>query len=379
VPRRRFQQGHLKVIGKKWVLFYWMDISVDGIVKRVKRSARLGETKDLSSRAARRAAQPILDSVNNQVEVPEVRMDRGISLEEFLPEWRKGAALALKPSTRHGMEGTVRVHSLPVLGDVPLTAMNTKKIQELISSMEGRSRKTCMNVVMDLFSILTAARKWGHAVPTVKFSDLYFPVKQPREAVYYTPEQLTAILAAFASREPWDMFFTLLANTGLRTSEILGLRVADLDFTKGLIHVSQSVWKGKVQTLKNESSKSTVPMTKAMRVKLEKYLLTHNHELLFVNQIGRPLDGNKIVPRILHPILDKLCLPRAGLHAFRHSLASILLQTTGVAVAQRQMRHSDPRTTVGIYGHVLGNDHLNAMEAIQTVLNGTSTIEATAK
>jgi len=39
-------------------------------------------------------------------------------------------------------------------------------------------------------------------------------------------------------------------------------------------------------------------MTKAMRVKLEKYLLTHNHELLFV----RPLDGNRIVPRILHPI-----------------------------------------------------------------------------
>ena len=170
------------------------------------------------------------------------------------------------------------------------------------------------------------------------------------------------------------MFFTLLANTGPRTSEILGLRVADLDFTKGLIHLSQSVWKGKVQTLKNEPSKSTVPMTKTTGVKLEEYLLDHNHELLFLNQIGRPLDGNKIVMRVLHPILDKLGFPRAGLHAFRHSLASIFLQTTGVAVARRQLSRSDPRTTVGNYGHVLGSDHLKAMEAIQTVLNGTSKI-----
>ena len=89
-------------------------------------------------------------------------------------------------------------------------------------------------MVVSIWTGSTSKRAlWGHAVPTVKFSDLYFPVKQPREAVYYTPEQLTAILAAFAGREPWDMFFTLLANTGSRTSEILTLRVADLDFTKG--------------------------------------------------------------------------------------------------------------------------------------------------
>jgi integrase len=148
------------------------------------------------------------------------------------------------------------------------------------------------------------------------------------------------------------MFFTLLANTGSRTSEILTLRVADLDFTKG------RCGRVRCRLSKKERSKSTVPMTKTTGVKLEEYLLDHNHELLFV----RPLDGNRIVPRILHPILDKLGFPRAGLHAFRHSLVSILLQTTGVAVARRQLSRSDPRTTVGNYGHVLGSDHLKAMK-----------------
>ncbi|HTQ61475.1 MAG TPA: hypothetical protein VMI32_14705 [Candidatus Solibacter sp.] len=58
---------------------------------------------------------------------------------------------------------------------------------------------------------------------------------------------------------------------------------------------------------------------------------------------------------------------RVGLHAFRHCLASLLLQSTGVAVAQRQLRHADAATTLGHYGHVLRNDHREAMDAIESV------------
>jgi integrase len=116
-------------------------------------------------------------------------------------------------------------------------------------------------------------------------------------------------------------------------------------------------------------------MTKPMKEKLKKYLRNHKHELLFVNKAGNPMEGNKIVRFKLHPILEKLGIPRkgrrVGLHAFRHSLASILLQTTGAAVAQRQLRHSDAHTTLQIYGHVLGDDHMDAMERVQSVLSGT--------
>jgi hypothetical protein len=34
------------------------------------------------------------------------------------------------------------------------------------------------------------------------------------------------------------------------------------------------------------------------------------------------------------------------------------------AVMQRQLRHSDPRITLGIYGHVVGNQQLGAVEAL---------------
>ena len=93
-------------------------------------------------------------------------------------------------------------------------------------------------------------------------------------------------------------------------------------------------------------------------------------------KIGR----NKIVQTVLHPALDTLVISpkgkRVGLHAFRHTLASMLLQTTGVAVAQRQLRHSDASTTLGHYGHILGNDQREAEEAMEGALSSSTVTES---
>ena len=48
-------------------------------------------------------------------------------------------------------------------------------------------------------------------------------------------------------RKPWDLLFTLLALRGLRASEILGLRVEDMDFDNNQIQVNGTVSRGKVQ------------------------------------------------------------------------------------------------------------------------------------
>ena len=120
MPRRRFQKGCIRIVGGKWVLYYWQDEIRDGIRQRVKLSKRLGPTS-LGDRAARKLVQPILNAVNNQVEVPVRNSCRSITLSEFIPEWRRSAAPSLKPSTLKGMESNIRAHIIPVLGDKPLT------------------------------------------------------------------------------------------------------------------------------------------------------------------------------------------------------------------------------------------------------------------
>jgi integrase len=303
---------------------------------------------------------------------------KGITLAEFLPEWRKVVFPTLKPSTVKGMESNLRAHIVPILGEISLTGLDAKQVQNLISSLEGCSKKTRENIVMDLFAIMTAARgQWQYKVPVVDIGQLYIPGAQPGEPSSFSPEEMSAILTAFKGKRPWDLFFTMLALTGLRASEILGVRVSDLDFTKSLIKIKQTAWEGKIiQGTKTAESKRSVPMTTEIKKKLAEFLPDHKPELLFVNRRGRPYSRNKVVQKVLHPVLDQLGISRKGrrigLHAFRHGLASMLIDSASTVVAQRQLGHVDAATTVGIYGHVIGNGHFDAMERVQSILINTS-------
>jgi integrase len=92
---------------------------------------------------------------------------------------------------------------------------------------------------------------------------------------------------------------------------------------------------------------------------LKEYLATwrpNPEGFLFFNRNGRPYAANKVVEYGLWPVLDKLKIERAGMHAFRHCHASLLMDVgANPKVTKTQMRHSDARVTLGIYSHVIGD------------------------
>jgi integrase len=265
-----------------------------------------------------------------------------------------------------------------------MTGIGVLQVQNLVTTLKGRKRRTCLNVVVDLLGILRVARGWNYQVPVIKLESLRLPVdNQDDEQSFFTPGEVRSILAYFEGRRPWDTFFLLLACTGLRASEILGLRVCDMDLSRRQIYIRQSCWRGNIQTPKTKGSKKPIPMTTHVEAALHEYLAGHKHELLFVNSRGRPYSRNKVVQTVLHPALDALGMRRngrrIGLHAFRHTLSSILLDVAAPTVAQRQLRHSSASTTLGIYGHVIGDSHRDAMERAQSVLSGTVPIQEGSK
>jgi integrase len=71
----------------------------------------------------------------------------------------------------------------------------------------------------------------------------------------------------------------------------------------------------------------------------------------------------------LRTLLDALGIPRCGLHAFRHSHTALLLDSgASPKVTQCQLRHSDARTTLEIYGHIVGDAHRQAVEKVASIL-----------
>ena len=75
--------------------------------------------------------------------------------------------------------------------------------------------------------------------------------------------------------------------------EICGLRVADLDLETGVIHVRQSVWRGKIQTVKSRKGNRRFPISAQLAEHLRAYLQTwrpNNLWLLFSTGNGTPWD-----------------------------------------------------------------------------------------
>lgn len=80
----------------------------------------------------------------------------------------------------------------------------------------------------------------------------------------------------------------------------------------------------------------------------------------------------------LWTIPDALGIPRCGLHAFRHTHTALLLDSGATPkVAQRQLRHSDARTTLEIYCHVVGDADREAVEKVASIVDASGRQQVT--
>jgi integrase len=283
-----------------------------------------------------------------------------------------------KRSSARAVRSHLKCYILPELGNVRLDQLGVENQQTFITHMPGRatkktvSRKTVVNVLGTLSTILTTARNWGYHCEQINLNKLRLPARGMKyEAPSFTPDQLQRILAI--AEEPWRTMFCILTLDGLRAGEVLGLKWDDIDFDRSLLHIRRTAWYGKIQTAKSEASETVLPIPSSLLTMLKNYQLTWKPNVagfLFVTRNGRPPSSNKVVEYHLWTILDALGIPRCGLHAFRHAHTSLLLDSGATPkVVQRQLRHSDARTTLEIYGHVVGDAHREAVEKVASRLD----------
>jgi integrase len=191
------------------------------------------------------------------------------------------------------------------------------------------------------------------------------------EAAHFTIDQLQKVLSI--AQEPWRTLYCLLTMEGLRAGEALGLQWGDIDFDRSFLFVRRSAWYGQIQTAKTKASETVLPLPAALVAILQEYRAQwkpNPQGFLFVTRNGRPPSSNKVVEYHLWTILDALGIPRCGLHAFRHTHTALLLDSGATPkVVQRQLRHADARTTLEIYGHVVGDAHREAVERVAAKLD----------
>jgi integrase len=372
MARRRFQNGRLFLRGKNpvWVGRWREDVvQADGLVRRIEKSVVVGTKHQFPTK---RLAQRSLDLLLARINSPDYRPGKVATLAEFAEIWKVQVLTHRKPSTIHAATSHLQHHVVPRLGIRRLDEIGRETQQAFITFLAPKvARKTLLNICGTLSSMLGTAKKWGYITEGVDIGALEFPTRQVRtRARFFTAEETRKIIGA--AEQPWRTMYAIAAMTGLRSGELFGLSIDDLDFERKEIHVRRSVWRGEIQTPKSAKSEAVLPMPEALAAMLKAYLSEwrpNSLRLLFTNQRGNPFIGENVIRDRLAPLLGELGLPRAGFHAFRHTHTSLLLESgASQAVTQAQLRHSDPKTTLGIYGHVLGDSQRAAAEKVAEVL-----------
>jgi len=370
MARKRFQRGSVSLCGKTpmWYGRYREDvIGEDGKVQRVRRNVPLGSKKEYpTKRLAERALDRLLFRIND----PSYRPSRMATVAEFAERWKEQVLTQRKPSTKESAESHLDAHILPRLGKLSLADLGVENQQLFVGYLaEKVSRKTLVNVIGTLSSMLNTAKNWGYVCDGVRLQRLVLPEREVRrQARAFTAEQAKAILEL--ARDPWRVMFAIAAYAGLRAGEILGLSVEDVDLARGVLSIRKTAWYGQLQSAKSFGSETTVPLAENLVVMLRRFIGDRREGLLFVNKVGRPYTAEKVVQNRLWPLCDALKIPRAGFHAFRHMHTTVLLETGATPkVAQRQLRHADSRVTLDHYAHLIDSSHREAVEKAAAFLD----------
>src|SRR6516165_8741033 len=168
--------------------------------------------------------------------------------------------------------------------------------------------------------------------------------------------EIKALIDGLAIRE--STLVLLAASTGLRQSEIFGLKWRDIDFERGTMSVIRSIVYGVVGPCKTESSQKPVPMHPTLADALIQWrnrcTYTKPEDWIFASKRyrgRRPYWGQAILRKYIRPAAQRVGIQkRFGWHTFRHTYSTLLRSVgTEFKVMQELLRHSSFRSTLDVY------------------------------
>ncbi len=212
------------------------------------------------------------------------------------------------------------------------------------------------------------------------------PPKLPRKEVnYFQPTEIMAILDALES-EPlkWRVIVHLLIVTGCRRGEIMGLKWEKVDFDRRKLTIDSTILytpdRGiyENETKTGDTRQIALPAeTLALLREYRRWYLElqlangdrwNSSGYLFVRDDGTPMQPDSIGAWLAKFSL-RHSLPHINPHAFRHTAASVLINSgTDIVTVSKRLGHAKTSTTTDIYAHIIQQADEQASECLADVL-----------
>ena len=297
---------------------------------------------------------------------------------EFAVEWLATTAPTVRPSTLDKYQRDLRAHVIRHIGFVPLAKLDGPALNRLWAQLavsgrkparpggspSGLSAKSVENVAMTVRRLLRDAVRWGR-IPKSP-ADMADPPKRSathRPIKAWTADTLRTFLE-LTREDHLSALWIVLATTGLRRGEALGLRWSDIDLDHARAQIIQTVtaigWQIYIGQPKTPAGRwpvaldpFTVEVLREHRANSGRDGIGMLDRLVFSGDDGGPVHPERIYQAFKRALIRHK-LPSIPLHGLRHTWATIALQS-GVhpRVVQERLGHSNIAITLQTYSHVL--------------------------
>ncbi|MGE5764987.1 MAG: tyrosine-type recombinase/integrase, partial [Mycobacterium leprae] len=345
-----------------------------------------------TKREAEAAVSELIGAVNRGTYVAKTRQ----TLAAFAEEWLAAIAPTVRPATHYSYARNLRLHVLPYLGAATLVAIDAGSLNRLYARLlaDGRrntkggglSPRSVRYVHTILHRVLKDAVKLGRLARNP--ADAADPPRSPSPSpamVTWTAQELREFLAA-TTNDRLHAAWVLLATTGMRRGEALGLRWSDVDLNAARAAVRQTVIAVRHEvafgTPKTAKGRRTVALDAGTVTALREHRKRqnaerlqvgagrHDHDLVFCGIDGTPLHPERF-SRSFSDRIRQLGLPKIRLHDLRHGWATTAL-AAGVhpKVVQERLGHANISITLDVYSHVAEGLHVDAAEKVAGLFSG---------
>ncbi|WP_175541574.1 site-specific integrase [Streptomyces aidingensis] len=317
--------------------------------------------------------------------------DEGVTVAQWLARWLDMKERAgLRPATLRAYRSHITLYLEPRLGRLRLRDLRPSHVDRLLADLANGTRKaaTVRRVHATLRSALSSAVK-QRLVTFNAAKDIELPKAERPKARPWEPAELGAFLDSVGTHR-LGALFEVIAGTGMRRGEAVGLRWEDVDLARRIIVVRQQVVQesgrkknkqppapcpycdaghlgvsfGKPKTASGENrvidlDEGTVGALIAHRLRQDEERKQWgdayaDHGLVFAREDGNPLRPDEVT-KLFVALVDAAGLRRVRLHDLRHGQASLMLAAgVELAIVSKRLGHSSIAITSDTYSHLLG-------------------------
>jgi integrase len=369
----------------------WYAVIYDGLDPVTGRECRRWHPAGRDRAAAEQLARRLAAEING----PNDKA-RSLTFGAYLAErWLPGKRLTLRETTWDSYRRKIDRHITPALGHVPIRRLSPARLERLYDSKlhptDGHrplAPKTVLELHLIIRGALADAVRHGLVARNVALVAHAPRLRSiPRvEPQPWTADELRTFLRAAAGHRLFPAFW-LLAATGMRRNEVLGLRWGDVDFdrhtfalNRGIVSVGYELRQTRGKTRNAPRPIDLDPTTIALLQAWRAWQAAEAAAVGVEDQgwVVSDADGHPVHPHAFSQAFERIArragVPVIRLHDVRHTHASLLIKAgVPVKVVSERLGHATAAFTIETYQHVMPGMQADAATTAEALLAPTTT------